>query len=93
LILEHGPRNTALGFRIQDILYLSDLSGIPEETRKLLEAGDSGIQLLVIDALRIKEKVSSHYSLIEALVEIKKIKFAIFCFFLFIFLQEQKLII
>jgi phosphoribosyl 1,2-cyclic phosphodiesterase len=75
LIVEHGPRNTALGFRIQDILYLSDLSGIPETTRPLLEGGSEGIQLLIIDSLRIKEKVNSHFNLEEALVEIRRIKF------------------
>jgi phosphoribosyl 1,2-cyclic phosphodiesterase len=74
LVVEHGPRNTALGFRIQDILYLSDLSGIPESTRPFLEGGTDGIQLLIIDALRIKEKVNSHYSLEEAVEEIRKIR-------------------
>lgn len=75
--MDHGPRNTALGFRIQDILYLSDLSGIPDTTRPLLEPGPDGIQLLIIDSLRIKEKVNSHFSLEEAVEEIRKIKYII----------------
>jgi len=56
LLLDHGPNNTALGFKFGSIVYLSDLNDIPETTRKLIE--NEPIDILIIDALRVKEKKS-----------------------------------
>jgi len=71
-ILDHGPNNTALGFRFGSVVYLSDLSGIPEETRH--QIASEPIELLIIDALRVKEKNSSHYNLPQALAEVRHFK-------------------
>ncbi len=75
LVVEHGPSNTCLGYRFGDILYISDVSGIPDSTRQLFKPKHSDrIELLIIDALRKENAVSSHYSFKEALEEIRKIK-------------------
>ena len=58
-----------LGYRFGNFAYLTDLSLIPELEYKKLK----GVEVLVIDALRIKPHVS-HLSLNEALAEIEKIK-------------------
>lgn len=58
-----------LGYRFGNFAYLTDLSSIPnEEYEKLYD-----LEILVIDALRLKPHVS-HLSLDEALAEIDKIK-------------------
>lgn len=57
-----------LGYRIGNFAYLTDLKTIPDEEYHKLE----GLDVLVMNALRIKEHVS-HQSLAQALEKIKRI--------------------
>jgi hypothetical protein len=51
------------------------VSGIPEETRKLMQPSTpGGIEILIVDALRKEKKVNSHYSLVEAIEEARLVK-------------------
>jgi len=59
--LEHG-RWQILGFRVGDVAYCTDTSGIPPESWPLLE----GLDVLVLDALRHKPH-ESHFSLGQAI--------------------------
>jgi phosphoribosyl 1,2-cyclic phosphate phosphodiesterase len=64
----HGAR-TINGFRINDFVYLTDCSGIPDQSRELLK--DS--RLLVLGALRFRPH-PTHFSLSGALEEIARIR-------------------
>ncbi|MEE9542165.1 MAG: MBL fold metallo-hydrolase [Thermodesulfobacteriota bacterium] len=59
--IEHGPR-TILGFRIENFAYLTDCSGIPDESMELLK----GTEVVVIGALRQRPH-PSHFSISQAL--------------------------
>lgn len=65
--LFHGSMRI-FGYRIGNIAYCTDCSRIPDESYPLLE----NLDVLVIDGLRF-EKHSTHFSVDEALAEIKKI--------------------
>jgi phosphoribosyl 1,2-cyclic phosphate phosphodiesterase len=56
------------GFRIGDFAYITDANYIPEESKEKL----FGVKYLVINALR-KEKHISHFSLMEAMEQIRQI--------------------
>lgn len=56
------------GFRIGDFAYITDANYIPEESKEKL----FGVKYLVINALR-KEKHISHFSLMEAIEQIRQI--------------------
>lgn len=58
-----------LAFRINNVAYITDVNHIPENEYLKLQ----NLDVLIINALR-KEKHISHFSLEEALQEIKKIK-------------------
>ncbi len=58
---QHGDLG-ALGFRVDDVAFSSDISGIPEASRPAL----AGLQTWLVDALRY-EPHPSHYSLDQAL--------------------------
>jgi phosphoribosyl 1,2-cyclic phosphate phosphodiesterase len=62
----HGPRFQVLGFRIGNVAYCTDVSGVPDESWPLL----AGLDVLVLDALRYRPH-PTHLSLGEA-VEIAK---------------------
>lgn len=47
-IVEHGPNMTARGFRIGDVAYTPDVSGLPQAAIDALE----GLDLWIVDALR-----------------------------------------
>ena len=64
----HGQR-PILGFRFGNFAYLTDCSGIPEESYPLLEALD----VLVLDALRHRPH-PTHYTVEQALTAIDRIK-------------------
>lgn len=51
-----------LGFRLNDICYLTDIKSIPESTRKLIK----GAQLLVLSGLRWKPRHPTHLTIPEA---------------------------
>jgi phosphoribosyl 1,2-cyclic phosphate phosphodiesterase len=65
--LLHGSM-PILGFRFGSVAYLTDCSGIPEESWPLVE----GVETLVIDALRDK-KHATHFTVAEALDAIARI--------------------
>lgn len=58
-----------LGFRFDDLTYLTDVNAMPEKSISLIE----GTELLIINALR-KEKHPSHFNLDEALELVTLIK-------------------
>jgi phosphoribosyl 1,2-cyclic phosphate phosphodiesterase len=58
--LEHGD-GMATGYRIGPFAYLTDCSGIPEESRLLLE----GVELLILDGLRLRPH-PTHFHLAKA---------------------------
>ncbi len=66
-VLHH--KMIVFGFRIGDFTYITDASHIPEKEKKKI----SGSEVLVINALR-KSKHISHFSLEEALQEIREIE-------------------
>lgn len=67
IYLQHY-RLSIFGYRINNFAYLTDLKYIPEEEYKKLE----GLDVLVINALRIKEHLS-HQTLDQALASIQRI--------------------
>lgn len=56
------------GYRIGNMAYLTDMKTLPEEEYSKLQ----GLDILVMDALRIKEHIS-HQNLAEALIQAKRI--------------------
>ncbi|KAJ7559730.1 hypothetical protein O6H91_04G098600 [Diphasiastrum complanatum] len=66
----HGAGYRSLGFRVGDICYISDVSGIPEETYPLL----SNCEILILDALRPDYSTATHFGLPQALKEVRKIR-------------------
>jgi len=71
LVVAHGP-STSLGFKFGKVVYISDVSSISEEIRTLYSK--DGVDLLIIDALRVSASNVGHFSLVEALVEVKKVR-------------------
>jgi phosphoribosyl 1,2-cyclic phosphodiesterase len=59
-----------LGFKFGGVAYISDVSEIPEETRKLIK----GCDLLILDAVDPYGCHPSHFTLPDALAEIPKIQ-------------------
>ncbi len=68
VVLMHGKMEV-FGYRIGNLAYLTDVSFIPDETRKFLR----DLKILIIDALRYTPH-PTHFSLKEALDEIEIIK-------------------
>mgnify|MGYP002623718625 CR=1 FL=1 len=66
--LEHGPKFNVLGFRVGNIAYCTDVSGIPDESWPLLE----GLDTLILSALRHEPHVT-HFSLDQAVAAAEKI--------------------
>jgi phosphoribosyl 1,2-cyclic phosphate phosphodiesterase len=67
--LHHGRFNV-LGFRIGNMAYCTDVSGIPDRSWPLLE----GLDVLILDALRPGKPHPSHFSLEEALGVIERVR-------------------
>lgn len=67
LRVQHGQL-PIVGFRIGDLAYITDASGLPEETFEALK----GVQTFVLNALRITPH-PSHFSLEESLVVARRI--------------------
>lgn len=67
--MEHGPGYEALGFRVGDVAYASDVSRLDDVAMAHLE----GLDVLIIDALRYRRH-PSHFSLEEALALIAEVK-------------------
>ena len=68
LEVPHGPDYSCNGYRIGDLAYISDASDIPDGVLKRI----SGVDTLVIDALRTEQSHGSHLTMEEA-VEFAKI--------------------
>ncbi len=64
----HGSQRI-LGFRVGDVAYCTDASGIPDESWLLLE----GLDVLVIDALQPR-KHPTHFTIDEALDVVARVK-------------------
>ena len=69
LRLMHGPRFEVLGFRIGNVAYCTDTSGIPPESMALLQ----GLDVLILDALRTRPHIT-HLSLDEAIAISRELK-------------------
>lgn len=67
--LRHGRFNV-LGFRIGDVAYCTDVSHIPDASWPLLE----GLDVLVLDALRVGKPHPSHFSVEQALEAIARLR-------------------
>jgi phosphoribosyl 1,2-cyclic phosphate phosphodiesterase len=65
--VHHGPL-PVLGYRIGPFAFLTDLNGMPDSSRALLQ----GLEVLVLDALR-RAPHPTHYSLAEAVEEARRI--------------------
>lgn len=66
----HGPRTTAFGYRFGDVVYVSDASGIPDSTARLMQDAD----VMVMDALRPAHPHGSHFILEEALDQLRHLR-------------------
>lgn len=60
----------SLGYRFENVGYISDVSSIPEDTMKLLE----GVQILILDSLHPIGNYTSHFCLNDAIKIVKKLK-------------------
>jgi phosphoribosyl 1,2-cyclic phosphate phosphodiesterase len=63
----HGTR-TIFGYRIGSFAYLTDCSGVPDESWPLL----SGVRILILDALRERPH-PTHLSVSEALAVVERL--------------------
>ncbi len=63
----HGDA-TIFGYRINDVSYLTDCNGIPDDTKMLLQ----GTKLLILDSTRYQPH-AKHYGLAQALEVIKEL--------------------
>ena len=68
LFLKHGNMEV-VGFRINDLVYITDTNHIPESEYRKLE----NVDVLIINALK-HEKHHSHFSISESLEVVKKVK-------------------
>ncbi len=68
LEVPHGPDYSCNGYRIGDLAYISDASDVPDEVLGRI----SGVDTLVIDALRTKRTHGSHLTMEQA-VEFAKV--------------------
>jgi phosphoribosyl 1,2-cyclic phosphate phosphodiesterase len=67
--LLHG-RFSVFGFRIGDVAYCTDVSGIPDASWPLLD----GLDVLILGALRPSKPHPSHFSMEEAVEAIRRVK-------------------
>ncbi|MDA1257100.1 MAG: MBL fold metallo-hydrolase [Chloroflexi bacterium] len=70
LPVDHGPRANAFGYRFGDVVYVSDASGIPDATARLMLDAD----VMVMDALRPGRSHGSHFVLEEALDQLRRLR-------------------
>ncbi|MCX8276650.1 MAG: MBL fold metallo-hydrolase [Dehalococcoidia bacterium] len=68
LPVEHGKNQECFGFRFGPVSYISDASGISEETAKLIEGSD----LLVLDALRPARTHGTHFTVEQAIEQARR---------------------
>ncbi len=65
IVIHHGPQDI-FGFRLGDLAYLTDCSGIPGESMKLLE----GVKHIIVGALRPKPH-PTHFSFTQAIEAVR----------------------
>ena len=63
----HGKSNKIFGYKFGNTAYISDVSKIPESSKYLL----NNLDLLIIDALRPERTHGTHFTLEEAIEQIK----------------------
>lgn len=68
IVQEHGPMNS-LGFRVRDVAYSPDISGLTPEAAQ----GLSGLDVWIVDALRYIPH-PSHFSVAQALEWIERLR-------------------
>ncbi len=68
LKIYHGD-TTIFGYRINDVSYLTDCNGIPDDTKRLLQ----GTKILILDATRYQPH-AKHYGLAQAIEVIEELK-------------------
>ena len=73
LPLPHGEDVTAMGFQFGGVVYMSDVSSIPENVFKFLDKLPS-FEVLIIDALTLKREIPTHFNLVQALAVISRLK-------------------
>jgi len=62
LVVEHGIDFNSLGFRFENIVYISDVSRISQETMKLLKKDDGDqLDIFIVDALSHSKEHPSHF--------------------------------
>ena len=69
LRLQHGPHTPVLGFRIGNIAYCTDTSGIPPESIELL----ADLDVLLLDCLRRQPHVT-HFGMKQALAVVEQLR-------------------
>jgi phosphoribosyl 1,2-cyclic phosphate phosphodiesterase len=67
--LLHGPRFTVLGFRIGNVAYCTDVSGIPEKSMERLH----GLDTLILGALRMTSH-PTHLNIPQALEIVQRLR-------------------
>lgn len=77
LPVEHGKDYTSFGFLFGRVVYISDVSRVYERTMKVLDelaASEGGVELLVIDALKLNEAHVSHFGHHEAVALARRLR-------------------
>ncbi|MBN4064615.1 MBL fold metallo-hydrolase [Dehalococcoides mccartyi] len=69
LPVEHGRNYEIFGYRFGPISYVSDASGISDETARLIE----GSELLILDALRPVRTHGTHFTVEEAVEQVRRL--------------------
>ena len=69
LPVEHGPGRESFGYRFADVSYISDASSISHETSELIK----GSELLVLDALRPEFTHGTHFTVEEAVGQVRRL--------------------
>jgi phosphoribosyl 1,2-cyclic phosphodiesterase len=65
----HGKNYTSLGFKFGNVVYISDVSEIPDKIMKIIEKCD----ILVLDCLNYDKSHPSHFCYEESLQHVLKI--------------------
>jgi phosphoribosyl 1,2-cyclic phosphodiesterase len=70
LPVEHGRNYEAFGYRFGPVSYISDASGISDETAALI----NGTELLILDALRPVRTHGTHFTVEEAVDQVRRLR-------------------
>ena len=70
LPVKHGSRYESFGYRFGPVSYVSDASEISDKTAQLIE----GSELLILDALRPARTHGTHFTVEEAIDEVRRLR-------------------